>query len=1026
MKERRHMEVSKDIQEYVQSLKASKRLGGQVAFHKMIPEERPTWGEPAEAWPGSIEQMLRQANIRRLFSHQAQAIDFMRAGEHVVVATPTASGKTLIYNLMIMERFLVRPDSKALYMFPLKALAQDQLLNLNKFTASLEGRRPTAAIYDGDTSAWHRKRIREKPPNVILTNPEMLHLSFLPYHARWASFFSGLETVVIDEVHTYRGLLGSHMSQVFRRLQRICKHYHSSPAFVFNSATVANPNQLVEQLTDLEIRTVHTSGSPKGKRHVLFVDPIDSPAQTSILLLKAALKRNLRTIVYTQSRKMTELIAIWAATQAGEYADRISSYRAGFLPEERREIEAKLSRGELLAVISTSALELGIDIGDLDLCLLVGYPGTIVSTWQREGRVGRSGQESAMILIAGEDALDQYFMRNPEDFLQRGPEAAVVNPFNPNILSRHVVCAANELPLSRNEAYLQAKEVAAAVSILETSGELLKSGEGDQWFSSRKAPHRQVHLRGAGNQYAIIGSSDGENKGAVDGLRVFKETHPGAVYLHKGDTYLVDTLDIETNTVRVTRADVDYYTRVRAHKNTEILAIYHEKQVAGTRVFTGKLRVTEQVTGFERWRIRGRKFMNRLPLDLPEYTFETDGLWFEIPTLVQTKAASQYLHFMGGIHAVEHAAIGMFPLIVMTDRNDLGGISIPYHPQVGSAAVFIYDGIPGGAGLCRQAFHRAKDLLDVTLRAIQTCPCETGCPSCVHSPKCGSGNRPIDKASAIFVLKVLLQIPVDSAVIPDRLVAGDTQRSPKSSTDHKPTNPPDIPKGTAVAPSVQTSAFQTIESNGVHEGHSGSSKDADTRESRPAVPSPPKKRFANDGMNIKRLGVFDLETQRSAQEVGGWQRADLMKVSCAVLYDSAEQVYHEYLEKDMPRFIDHLKQYDCVVGFNIRRFDYKVLSGYSDFDFETLPTLDLLEKIHKQLGYRLSLDHLAKVNLGAKKSADGLQALRWWKQGKIREIIDYCRQDVRITWEIYCYGKENGYLLFQNKAGTTVRVPVGW
>ena len=969
MNEPSHIEVSKDIQEYVQALKASKRLGGQVVFHKVIPEEPAIWGEPLEAWSGTIEQMLRDADIQRLFVHQAQAIDLVRAGEHVVVATPTASGKTLIYNLMVMERFLVRPDSKALFMFPLKALAQDQLLNLNKFTASLEGRRPTAAIYDGDTSAWHRKRIRERPPNVIMTNPEMLHLSFLPHHPRWATFFSGLETVVVDEVHTYRGLLGSHMSQVFRRLQRICRHYRSSPAFIFNSATVANPNQLAEQLTDLEVRTVSNSGSPKGKRHILFIDPIDSPAQTAILLLKAALQRNLRTIVYTQSRKMTELIAIWAGTQAGEYADRISAYRAGFLPEERREIESKLSRGELLAVISTSALELGIDIGDLDLCLLVGYPGTIVSTWQREGRVGRNGQESAMILIAGEDALDQYFMRNPEDFIQRSPEAAVVNPFNPNILARHVVCAANELPLSKGESFMQTQEVVEAIATLETGGELLRSGEGDRWFSSRKAPHRQVHLRGAGNRYAIIGSSDGENKGEIDGFRVFKETHPGAVYLHRGDTYLVDTLDLETNTVTVTQANINYYTRARAHKHIEILETYDDKQVAGSRVSTGKLKVTEQVTGFERRRIRGKKLISRLPLDLPEQTFETDGIWFEIPSNVQTKAESRYLHFMGGIHAMEHAAIGMFPLIVMTDRNDLGGISIPYHPQVGSAAVFIYDGIPGGAGLCRQAFYRAKDLLDVTLKAIKTCPCETGCPSCVHSPKCGSGNRPIDKVSAIFVLKELLQMPGDAVDTPGRYAAGHAQYSKEPSSIDR-------------------------------ENHKGTI--------------------------MKRLAVFDLETQRSAQEVGGWHRADLMKVSCAVLYDSAEQVYHEYLEKDMPRFIEHLKQYDCVVGFNIRRFDYKVLSGYSDFDFGKLPTLDLLEEIHKQLGYRLSLDHLAKITLGSKKSADGLQALRWWKQGKIREIIDYCRQDVRITWEIYCFGNEKGYLLFQNKAGNTVRVPVSW
>jgi DEAD/DEAH box helicase domain-containing protein len=630
-----------------------------------------------------------------------------------------------------------------------------------------------------------------------------------------------------------------------------------------------------------------------------------------------------------------------------------------------------------------------------------------------------------MILIAGEDALDQYFMRNPEDFIQRSPEAAVVNPFNPNILARHVACAANELPLSKSESYMQAREVLEAVETLETGGELLRSGKGDQWFSSRKAPHRQVHLRGVGNPYAIIDSSDGQNKGEIDGLRVFRETHPGAVYLHKGDTYLVDTLDLETNTVSVTQAKVDYYTRARGHKHTEIMTTYDEKQVAGTRVSTGKIKVTEQVTGFDRWRIRGRKHLNRVPLDLPEQTFETDGIWFEIPSGVQTESESRYLHFMGGIHAMEHAAIGMFPLIVMTDRNDLGGISIPYHPQVGAATVFIYDAIPGGAGLCRQAFDRAGDLLDVTLKAIQTCPCESGCPSCVHSPKCGSGNRPIDKASAIFILKALLQVPGDAVDTSGRYQAGQTEHSSGSRKTHGPSNSSNFRSDVGMPPAMRKAASPVYESGQKPGVHPGNFKDDGTKEPESSAPGPVE-RSRSRGAIRKRLGVFDLETQRSAQEVGGWHRADLMQVSCAVLYDSAEQVYHEYLEKDMPRFVEHLQQYDCVVGFNIRRFDYKVLSAYTDFDFEKLPTLDLLEEIHKQLGYRLSLDHLAKVTLGLKKSADGLQALLWWKQGKIREIIDYCRQDVRITWEIYCFGNENGYLLFQNKAGNTVRVPVSW
>jgi DEAD/DEAH box helicase domain-containing protein len=1010
---------AKDIGEYITSLKASKRLGGQVVYHRTWDQKSATWGKPQDAWPEQIDRMLGDAHIASLFVHQARAIDEIRKGRNVVVATPTASGKTLVYTLTVIEKFLRKPDTKALYLFPLKALAQDQLLNLNRFTTPLEGRRLTAVIYDGDTSSWQRKRIREKPPNVIMTNPEMLHLSFLPHHILWASFFKSLETIVVDEVHTYRGLLGSHMAQVFRRLMRICQHYQSEPIFIFNSATVANPAQLTEQLTGLEVQTIDQSGSPKGKKHLIFIDPLDGPAQTAILLLKAALERQLRTIVYTQSRKLTELIAIWAGTQAGEYADRISAYRAGFLPEERRDIEDKLSQGELLAVITTSALELGIDIGDLDLCILVGYPGTIVSTWQREGRVGRSGQEAAMVLIAGEDALDQYFMRNPEDFVERSPEAAVVNPFNTDILARHLPCAASEFPLSGNEALMQIAEVQSVVSKLESKGELLRSSEGDTWFSSRKVPHRGIQLRGAGKQFNIIGSVDEENKGEIDGHRVFKETHPGAIYLHRGETYLVDSLDLETNTVKVSPAEVDYYTRVRANKNTEILEIYDQKPVAGTRVSIGKLRVTEQVTGYERWRIRYKKLMNRVPLDLPELMFETDGIWFEIPAAIQQAAESKYLHFMGGIHAVEHAAIGMFPLIVMTDRNDLGGISIPFHPQIGSAAVFIYDGIPGGAGLSKQAFHRAKDLLSVTLNAIQTCPCEAGCPSCVHSPKCGSGNRPIDKASAVFVLNGLLQLPIDPSLERPKPLLKPKVKSAESHHQRKKTKEPaERTQKIFTRPSEKEPKTipLIVEQNQINA----------EQVSQNLEQQPQKAASSEKSTEPQSICVFDLETQKSAQEVGGWHRADLMLVSCAVLYDAKVQVYREYLEKDMPEFIAQLEQYDCVVGFNIKRFDYKVLSGYSDFDFNKLPTLDILQEIHKQLGYRLSLDHLARVTLDSKKSADGLQALRWWKEGKLREIIEYCRQDVRITWEIYQYGQEHGYLLFQNKAGNTVRVPVKW
>ncbi len=964
----------KDIKEYIQSLMASKRLGDQVVHHMVIPDHGPVLSKPGKPWPKQIKTIIKSAGIRDLYRHQADAVDLIRSGRHLVVATPTASGKTLIYNLPVLENVLKNPESKALYIFPLKALAQDQMRTFKELAGS-DGliKKPAIEIYDGDTTAWHRKRIRESAPNILLTNPEMIHLSLLAHHHKWADFFRGLDMVVVDEVHTYRGIMGSHMAQVFRRLRRICSFYGTHPLFIFCSATVSNPSQLAQQLTGLFVDTITKSGAPMGAKHLVFMNPLQGPAQTAILLLKAALHRGLRTIVYTQSRKLTELIAIWAGSQSGAFAHRISAYRAGFLPEERREIEMRLAKGELLAVISTSALELGIDIGDLDLCLLVGYPGSVVATWQRGGRVGRSGQDSALVLIAGEDALDQYFMRHPKEFMKREPEAAVVNPFNPDILSKHLICAAAELPLKIDEPFMDHESVQKAALNLELEGKLLRSQDGKELYSSRQSPHRHVNLRGTGSQYTIVSSKTGQSMGEVDGFRAFKETHPGAIYLHKGDTFLVNTLDMDTRTVKVSAARVDYYTRVRSHKHTEILEIYKQKKVCGTTGYAGRLKVTDQVTGYEKWRIHARKRLGIVPLDLPSLIFETHGLWFKIPLGIQRQTEEKYLHFMGGIHAIEHAAIGIFPLLVMADRNDLGGISTPFHPQLGTAAVFIYDGIPGGAGLSRYAFERAGNLLETTLGAISACPCESGCPSCVHSPKCGSGNRPIDKAAAIFIL--------------EKIIRGD-----------------DVKTGLRKRSQTTTGGFG---------------------KSLAAKPSPKKVETKKTKQN-KNFGVLDIETQRSAQEVGGWNRADLMGISCVVLYDSREDNYFEFLEDQIPVLIHHLKKFDLIIGFNIKRFDFRVLSGYSDFHFKKLPTLDILEDVHDCLGYRLSLDHLARVTLGKEKTADGLQALRWWKQGRIREIIDYCKVDVEITKDLFLYGKEKGYLLFNNKAKKTVRIPVNW
>ncbi len=584
--------------------------------------------------------------------------------------------------------------------------------------------------------------------------------------------------------------------------------------------------------------------------------------------------------------------------------------------------------------------------------------------------------------------------------------------------------------------------VKAAVFELEDKGVLLRSADGKELYSGRKSPHRYVDLRGAGYpQFNIVCSETGRIKGDVDGFRAFKETHPGAVYLHKGDTYLVDHLELDTRTVKISQARTDYYTKVRGHKNTEILDIFQEKTAWGTQFYMGWLKVTDQVTGYERWRIHGRQKINIIPLDLPPLIFETEGLWFKIPLEIQRETETNQLHFMGGIHAVEHAGIGIFPLLVMADRNDLGGISTNYHPQTGCASIFIYDAIPGGAGLSRQAFICAKELLEYTLKIISECPCEFGCPSCVHSPKCGSGNRPINKAAAIFLLNRIKEWKIHNAK--NRTgIANSEHQVPENNYAREFSGGVSNCKirntfsRQSADSSQQAGRWQATGAN--RQPFSRQSADSSQQAGRWQATGANRQPFSRQSADssqqagrwqplpINHFGVLDIETQRSFQEAGGWHRADRMGISCVVVYDSRKDSFYEFLENQVSSLIEMLKNLDLVIGFNIKRFDYLVLRGYTHYNFRKLPTLDILEDVHKRLGYRLSLDHLARVTLGSKKSADGLQALKWWKQGRIREIIEYCKKDVAITRDLFLYGKKNGYLLFNNKAGNTVRVPVKW
>lgn len=524
-------EKTASISEYLEALKASDKYGPQVVCHRRYAVEYGVYQQFPTELHADLTDYLKKLGIKSLYKHQVQAFERINKAENVLAATPTSSGKSLIYNLPVLNDIRFNPDIHALYLFPLKALAQDQLRILQQFDtlsgySSKNRGRHLAEIYDGDTTPYQRKKIRSKAPSIIITNPDMLHLSFLPYHRNWAHFFKNLRFIVLDEVHTFRGVFGSHMAWVIRRLQRILKYYGADPVYIQLSATIGNPQELGHTLIDKPVSCLTESFAPRAKRNLLFLNPWNSPAHTASQLLEAALKRGLRTIVYTGSRKMTELITMWTRPRLKELASTLSSYRAGFLPEERRAIEKKLANGELLGVISTSALELGIDIGNLDLCILVGYPGSVMATWQRGGRVGRGGQESAIILVAGEDALDQYFMNNPGEFFKRTMECAILNPLNPAIMEQHLHCAAAERPIDLEETLVWPAEAKKMLQKMTWDGILLQGHDGEEWFATRTFPQRQVNIRGGGKQLQIIRKDNGEIVGDIDSGRAMKECHP--------------------------------------------------------------------------------------------------------------------------------------------------------------------------------------------------------------------------------------------------------------------------------------------------------------------------------------------------------------------------------------------------------------------------------------------------------------------------------------------------------------------
>lgn len=955
---------------FVAALREHPEFAPLLSHYHFLPPQKAVYLALPPGLPRELPPALARLGIFRLYRHQRQAWEALQQGQHLVIATPTASGKTLIYNLPVVAHLLRHPGDHALYLFPLKALEQDQLKTLMELQEALGREAFTAAIYDGDTLAEVRHRLRLQPPNILITNPDMLHLGILPFHEHWRPLLSRLRYVIIDEVHTYKGILGSHMAQILRRLRRLCHFYGSEPQYILASATIANPAELARQLIGQPVTVLSDSGAPLAGRHFLFFNPPQGSAHFAARLFVHALRQGLATICFTQARKITELMHLWVLRQAPELRQRVSSYRAGFLPEERREIEQRLARGDLLGVISTSALEMGIDIGGLDVCLLVGYPGTMVTTWQRSGRVGRWGQESLVILVAQPDALDQYFMKHPEEFFSRQFEAAVLDPDNPYIVKAHLPCAAQELPLRlETEPVFDLAAYTNLLRDLEKERELLPGVDGSSWYAGVHLPQKKVNIRGIGESFSIFKTGSRRTIGSIDGHRALTECHPGAIYLHKAVSYLVEELDLERRNIYVTPVEPQYFTRIQSEKETEILEILDSRASCNFAVCLGRLKVTQRLVAYEKRRLVGQELLGVVPLDLPPQIFETVGMWFIVPEEVKAAVSAARGHFMGAIHALEHALISLFPLVALADRYDIGGLAHPAHPQVKQAAIFIYDGYPGGVGLAARAYETAELLLAKTRDLIASCPCEDGCPSCIHSPKCGSGNKPLDKTAALVVAEQLLR--QDSP-----------QPLPISGT------------GIGKSPGVTAPANDQI------------------------VTLPWPKSY--------RIVVLDLETQRAAEEVGGWGRVDRMRLAVAVVADLLDHRFDVFREEEVQALVERLQQADLVVGFNLKRFDYAVLQPYTTIPLQRLPTLDILEEVRAVLGYRLSLDHLAEKTLGVAKTGDGLLALQYFREGRWEELIDYCRRDVELTARLFEFGVRHGYLLYHHRRGGLVRLPVDW
>jgi len=746
-------------------------------------------------WPGwaapAVVAALAGRGITAPWEHQVSAAELAHEGSHVVLATGTASGKSMAYQLPALTALADDPRATVLYLSPTKALAADQLRSLIRL--GLDGVRP--ATYDGDTPREEREWIRQHS-RFMLTNPDMLHHALLPGHARWGAFLRRLEYVVVDECHTYRGVFGSHVAHVLRRLRRVAARYGSNPTFILASATSGDPAAAAGRLIGLPVRAVTEDASPRGATTFALWEPPLLPRELGDLavelppvrrsalsetadLLTDAVVAGTRTLAFVRSRRGAEVVATMTRRALDEavpgLGDRVAAYRAGYLKEDRRAIEQALLTGDLLALASTNALELGVDLVGLDAVLICGYPGTRASLWQQAGRAGRAGGEALAVLVARDDPLDTYLVHHPEALFGRPVEATVLDPTNPYVLGPQLCCAAAEAPLTKADLELFGGAPAlTAVEALTESGALRRRPSGWYW-THRGRP--DVDLRGTGGApISVVEAATGRLLGTVDQGSSHVMLHTGAIYLHQGVSYLVDQLDLEDAVALVHAAEPDFpsdhpaatldqtegfSTHARDVTDLSVVSIREYVDAGPVGLFLGEVDVTNQVVSYQRRRIGSGEVIDTRPLDLPPRELRTVAVWFTLSPNLLAASGVEAADAPGALHAAEHAAIGLLPLVATCDRWDIGGLSTANHQDTEAPTVFVYDGHPGGAGFAERAYGMAAAWLRATREAIASCGCETGCPSCVQSPKCGNGNNPLDKKGAVAVLDAVL------AALPD-------------------------------------------------------------------------------------------------------------------------------------------------------------------------------------------------------------------------------------------------------------------